>query len=122
MLGRGAGVVAQARERKVGAQRVEQRERLRRGGILSEQAVGAFAADVGEFRRREMAREFERRDPAQIRAVAGIAHIGEGNLMPSMLHLERDVKVAREESKQGRWEKSREGKAEFGTDKTQWAP
>src|SRR3546814_15282146 len=86
--GRGAGVVAQARERKVGAQRVEQRERLRRGGILSEQAVGELVADVGELRRREMAREFERRDPAHVRPLAGIEPLGEGNLLPRMIPLE----------------------------------
>src|SRR3546814_13992009 len=40
MLGRGAGIVAQPREAEIGAQRVEQRERLRRGRIASEQNVG----------------------------------------------------------------------------------
>ena len=64
MLGRGAGIVAEAREAEVGAQRVEQRERLCLGGILSEQPVGQLVADVGELGGREMAREFERGDPA----------------------------------------------------------
>src|SRR3546814_3298236 len=75
MLGRGAGVMAEAREAEVGAQRIEQRERLRRGGVLSEQAVGEFVADVGEFGGRKMAREFERGHPAHVRLVARVEHI-----------------------------------------------
>src|SRR3546814_17806467 len=49
MLGRGAGIVAEAREAEVGAQRIEQRERLRRSGVLSDQAVGEVVADIGQF-------------------------------------------------------------------------
>src|SRR3546814_5052150 len=52
---------------------------------------------VGEFGGRKMAREFERGHPAHVRPVARVEHIGEGNLLPSARHVERDVIVAREE-------------------------
>ena len=44
-----------------------------------------------------MAREFERGDPAHVRAVAGVEHIGEGDLLTGARHFECDVVVAREQ-------------------------
>src|SRR3546814_2333606 len=72
MLGRGAGIVAQPREVEIGAQRVEQRERLRRGRIESEQTVGELVADIGELGGREMARQLQRGDAAHVRTVARV--------------------------------------------------
>jgi len=98
MFGRGAGVVAEAREREIGTQRVEQRERLRRRWIGAEQTVGKLVADIGKLGGREMAREFEWGDPAHVRSVAGIEHIREGDLLPGARDFERDVIVAREQA------------------------
>jgi len=97
MLGRGAGIVAQAREAEIGAQRVEQRERLRRRGVEAEQAVGQLVADIGELGGGKVAREFERSDAAHVRPVAGVEDIGEGDLLPGARHLQRHLIVADEQ-------------------------
>src|SRR3546814_18557077 len=81
MLGRGAGIVAQPREAEIGAQRVEQRERLRRGRIESEQTVGELVADIGELGGREMARQLQRGDAAHVRTVAPVQHIWTGDML-----------------------------------------
>src|SRR3546814_5822883 len=86
MLGRGAGIVAQPREAEIGAQRVEQRERLRRGRIESEQTVGELVADIGELGGREMARQLQRGAAAHVRSVARVEHIGKGDLLPGARH------------------------------------
>jgi hypothetical protein len=66
-------------------------------GSAAEEAVGELVADVGEFGRREMTGEFERRDPAHVRPVAGVEHIGEGDLLAGARHLQRDVIMLREQ-------------------------
>ncbi len=62
VLGRGAGVVAQPRQREIGPERVEQRERADRVGHARQHAVGDLVADVGELGRGEPARQFGRAD------------------------------------------------------------
>src|SRR3546814_13583764 len=79
MLGRGAGIVAQPREAEIGAQRVEQRERLRRGRIESEQTVGELVADIGALGGREMARQLPRGDAAHVRSVPRAKHVRTGD-------------------------------------------
>ena len=81
MLGRRAGIMAQAREAEIGAQPVEQRQRAGLVGA-DPQAVGDLVADMRELGRREMARELGGRDLVEAQRMAGIEHIGEGDFLP----------------------------------------
>ena len=99
MFGRGAGIVAQPGETEIGAQRVEQRQRLRRGRVGAKQAVGQLVADFSQVGGRKKAREFQRRDAPHVRPVAGVEHIGERNLLPRLRDGKRYVIMAREQQK-----------------------
>ena len=81
MFGRRAHVMAQAREAEVGAQPVEQRERAD-AVDRREQPVGDLVADMRQFGRRKMPREFGRRHLVQAQRVAGVEHVGERDFLP----------------------------------------
>ncbi|MNQ91350.1 hypothetical protein D3C85_1067250 [compost metagenome] len=85
VLDRGAGVVAQAGQREVGAQAVE----LGQGEVLArrEQAVRDLVADVGQVRGREPARDRGRHGAVQ-RHAGTVQHIGEGDFL--IRRLDRD--------------------------------
>ena len=88
--------------------------RIGEGGSASARSTGtATSAGVREYvsgdslshvhwlstakRAELMTREFERGDPAHVRPVAGVEHIGEGNLLPRAGHFDLDVVMAREQ-------------------------
>ena len=75
MLRRRAGVVAQARQRKVGAQRVEMAERENAGGI--EDAVRRFIADIRQIGRRKMLRQRAAHGAIQFE-IGTVNHVREG--------------------------------------------
>ncbi len=96
VLGRRAGVVAEAGEREIGAQRVEQRQRARIVG-RDPQAVGDLVADVRQLGGGEMAREIGGRDLVEAQRMAGIEDIGEGDFLPPRRRMDLDVIVLDQE-------------------------
>ncbi len=78
MLYRGAGVVAQARQREVGAQRVEVRQRENR--VRVKQAVGGFIADLRQLGSRKIARNAGAHGAVQ-RQIGAVNHVRVGDLL-----------------------------------------
>ncbi|PAV67655.1 hypothetical protein WR25_16598 [Diploscapter pachys] len=90
MLRRRPHIVTQARETEIGAQRVEQRQRTATA-FGDPQAVRDLIADMGEFGRREMPRQFGRRHGVEAQRMTGIEHIGERDFLPPRHRLDLDV-------------------------------
>ena len=56
MLRRGSGIMAQARQREIRSQRIEQGERCGLAFGRDEQAIGRLVSDIGQIGGRKMAR------------------------------------------------------------------
>ena len=91
----GAGVVHQAAQRVIDAHGVEQRERALGVGRLSNSAVGDLVADHREQRRREIAGEVGGGGAAAPEVVAGLEHVGIGDLLGADADLDLGAVIRR---------------------------
>jgi len=81
MFGGRAGIMFQTRQRKVGAQTIEQRQRPIAVRIRHEQAIGNLVANLGQFGRGEIARQFGRGRAVERPHVQPVQNIGKGDLL-----------------------------------------
>jgi hypothetical protein len=97
VLGRGAGVVAQAGQREVGAQAVEQGQRP---GLLHRRAphpVGDLVADEGQVGGREEAGDVLGADVGLVQVDAGVQHVGIGDFLAGAVDLDLDLEVVEQQ-------------------------
>ncbi len=81
VLGRGAGVVAQPGQREVHPRPVEQRQRMRRVGLVDPAAVGHLVADVRQLGGGEETGQLGGGHPIQPQAFTAVEHVGVGNFL-----------------------------------------
>ena len=97
VLGRGAGVMGEAREREIGPEAVEQRQRHGFARPPHLDAVGQFVADQRQLGGREVPRELRRGHAEHRRAALRVEHVGEGDFLPRRAAIDFDAVVGLEQ-------------------------
>ena len=80
VFGGRAGIVLQPRQREVGAQPVEQGQRVMALRVLDVEAVGDLIADQRQFGGRKVPRQIERRHAVEVQSRA-VQHVGVGDFL-----------------------------------------
>ena len=91
MLGRRTGIMPQPCQTEIGAQRIEQRQRACLAGVVPQRAVGQLITDERQLGRGKMPRQILWRNAIQRTAGQPVEHIGEGDFLCPLRHLEPDI-------------------------------